>query len=451
MSSIKKTIKLKKVVRKVEKVEKVDVEEEVKDELKENTKCCNNCKKNVEISKYYKCKKNKDNICSKCIDCYKLVLKNKSLLKASNREKEQIIIGEIWKTIPTFQKYEASTLGRIRFIKFKTLLKPIINCNGYAATNLSNENNIKISIQFHRIIAITFLINIEKKLTINHKNKKKTDNRLENLEWATYKEQSIHKFTFQPKTNVPTSKSHNLENLENEIWKPIVGYERYQISNLGRIKYPTSKTKYLISFGCLSKKYGTISLTKDKISKHFFIHRLVASAFITNDNCKPYVNHIDSNTKNNNVNNLEWVTPSENTLHSYKNGLMKTKYKSIYQLDSQNKIIKEWNSITEASKMLNLKRYNIGHVLCGKSKTAGSFYWCYKSKYNPLIKNLKLINGIKIKQIDIKTNKIIKEWNSVTEAVNFIKIEKKCNISGICTCIKRTNNIAYGYKWEYAD
>jgi hypothetical protein len=50
------------------------------------------------------------------------------------------------------------------------------------------------------------------------------------------------------------------------------------------------------------------------------LHRLIAEAFIENPNNYPFVNHIDGNKKNNNLNNLEWCTQSQNCLHSVKMG-----------------------------------------------------------------------------------------------------------------------------------
>lgn len=57
--------------------------------------------------------------------------------------------------------------------------------------------------------------------------------------------------------------------------------------------------------------------------KQYRVHRLVAEAFIPNPNNLPCVNHKDGNKQNNSVDNLEWVTYSENTIHSFKTGLQK--------------------------------------------------------------------------------------------------------------------------------
>lgn len=62
--------------------------------------------------------------------------------------------------------------------------------------------------------------------------------------------------------------------------------------------------------------YYVVHLRKNGLRKMFYVHRLVANAFITNDNCYPVVNHKDYNKHNNNVNNLEWCTVKENVNYS---------------------------------------------------------------------------------------------------------------------------------------
>ena len=100
----------------------------------------------------------------------------------------------------------------------------------------------------------------------------------------------------------------------NEIFVPIEGYSKYQISNLGRIKSTVGKEKILKTW--INKGYYSVSLMKDKVQKNHLIHRLVAQAFIPNPENKLEVNHIDGDTKNFNISNLEWSTHSENIHHS---------------------------------------------------------------------------------------------------------------------------------------
>ena len=105
-----------------------------------------------------------------------------------------------------------------------------------------------------------------------------------------------------------------------EQWKIIDGYSDYQISTNGRV----NSMKH---FNCKILKqhknwggYYNIGLRENGKRKTIDIHRLVAIAFIPNLNNKPEVNHKDGNRENNRVENLEWVTKSENEKHAYKIG-----------------------------------------------------------------------------------------------------------------------------------
>jgi hypothetical protein len=115
----------------------------------------------------------------------------------------------------------------------------------------------------------------------------------------------------------------------NEIWKDINGYQGvYQVSNLGRVrsldrqivylrrgKLITSKHRGRIMKGSYTEGYLRIQLGKYGLRD--FIHRLVAQAFIPNPENKPEVNHINLIRDDNRVENLEWVTASENVIHGH--------------------------------------------------------------------------------------------------------------------------------------
>jgi hypothetical protein len=119
--------------------------------------------------------------------------------------------------------------------------------------------------------------------------------------------------------------------------------------------------------------YIYVRVNKDK----YALHRLIAFTFLENPENKEYVNHIDGNKTNNSLENIEWNTPRENSLHSHKIGLNKGNKRKIIQFDLELNKIQEFNSIIEASKFLHISPSNIKAVLYNKQKTAGRFIFKY--------------------------------------------------------------------------
>ena len=110
-----------------------------------------------------------------------------------------------------------------------------------------------------------------------------------------------------------------------EAWKTIDGYERYQISNTGKVVSDKRQGSKGGEINPTKNEFGylQVKLYKDGAGKYnnFAVHRLVASAFIDNPYNLPEVNHKDGDKNNNNVENLEWVTRQENVKHSFETGL----------------------------------------------------------------------------------------------------------------------------------
>lgn len=121
-----------------------------------------------------------------------------------------------------------------------------------------------------------------------------------------------------------------------EMWKDIEGYEGlYQVSNQGRVRIIKERKLSIDKNG-----YNTVMLVNNGQRKLCKVHRLVAKAFIDNSEFKTQVNHIDGDKSNNKSDNLEWVTPSENTLHSYKMGLAKSSKGRALSVETKMKISK---------------------------------------------------------------------------------------------------------------
>lgn len=123
-----------------------------------------------------------------------------------------------------------------------------------------------------------------------------------------------------------------------ECWRDITDYEgMYQISNSGNVRGldrtivtrlgVKQKIKGMVMKQALNHKgYPIIYLSAKNKCKTMSVHRIVAKAFIDNSNKYPEVNHIDGNKENNNVENLEWCTPSQNCLHAHATGLRTSKH-----------------------------------------------------------------------------------------------------------------------------
>lgn len=125
---------------------------------------------------------------------------------------------------------------------------------------------------------------------------------------------------------------------QEEKWLPAPGYEGYyEVSNLGRVKSAAIFIRHDGNWadeGGYTKKikirtqqtnrygYKAIKMCKMGNCKRCLVHRLIALAFIPTDNPKLQINHIDGDKTNNNVNNLEWVTPKENMKHAWETGLI---------------------------------------------------------------------------------------------------------------------------------
>lgn len=175
-----------------------------------------------------------------------------------------------------------------------------------------------------------------------------------------------------------------------EEWKDVKGYEGlYQVSNLGRIK----AMRKVDMRGCVRKEKlmkqvinsngrPVIHLHKDGERRTLFVHRLVAEAFIPNTERKAEVNHINGIKDDNRVENLEWVTRSENMLHAQRTGLHSMEKaneahkKKVCQI-SDRVVIKIYDSVEEASKATGIERSNISLASNGKRGSAGGFEWRY--------------------------------------------------------------------------
>lgn len=193
---------------------------------------------------------------------------------------------------------------------------------------------------------------------------------------------------------------YDLEDLPNEEWKDIEGYEGlYQVSDYSRIKsLPRFKIKIVKILKPYKDKYNryVVSLYNGKNRKHQFVHRLVAQTFIPNPESKPEVNHISPTTKelcDNRVCNLEWATSKENSQWTIACGNLykptlgkfgKDNYRSkpIIQLDTNNVFIKKWANAREINRILGIDYRFVSRCCTHKCKTVHGYVFVFEEEYN---------------------------------------------------------------------
>ena len=256
--------------------------------------------------------------------------------------------------------------------------------------------------------------------------------------------------------------------LQDEIWMPLITpyYDYtglYSVSNLGRV--------WAVRKKCIMKQYTTwngrleIGLSNSDFIKRERIHRLVAYVFIPNPNNLPQINHKDGNTKNNNINNLEWVTHSENMLHAYEHGLISKKVGtnsvlSKYPEETIKSVINDLKntelSVPELSKKYKISKGLIHSIQYGNSWSHLSGFhkdmkWQRKNSVEKRAKAIKdsgfNFNRTELVAIDKQTNEIF-EFQSAKECAKFLEVNK-CMISKYLKHEVQNKKYNIMYKQDY--
>lgn len=415
---------------------------------------------------------------------------------------------EEWRVITDFPNYYVSNLGNVKNIKTSKIMKQTIK-SGYYHVCLTNET-IKKIFKIHRLVALSFINNPENKPEVNHEDKNKLNNNVNNLSWMTRKENNQHKTTnliYKSNKNKPiyristnniilerynsiehagnwayvnnyTKTAHNgrnsigncvnnltktaygfkwefiCNNIVDEEWKEINFSELCKDKIINKKYYVSNLGRYKNSYGNIMENYkvndnGYIRVNIN--NKTFLLHRLIAYTFLPNIKNKNQVNHKDGNKLNNNIENLEFVTNQENQIHKYKLGLSKHFTKKIKQYDLNGELIIEHISTVSAAKKLNISSSTINSVLNNRRKTAGGFIWKYShnDKINNIETNKITINknrGKQVCQYDLDMN-LIKTHNSINQAFKNTNIHKN-NIWCVINNLRKT---AGGFIWKYLD
>lgn len=243
-------------------------------------------------------------------------------------EKEQ------WKTIPNYEEYEVSNLGRIKRLAYdksickgakqyckEKVLKPQTRKFGYQAVTLSKNSKAK-SFLIHRLVATVFIPNPDNLPQVNHKDENTSNNCVSNLEWCDQKYNS----------NYGTSKKRISEKLKNGILsKPVEQYDK--------------KGNYINEYPSAIEASRCLNL-----------------------NVSGIVSCCNNNLKYKHCGGFQWKYKNDEKVITN----ISTK---IVQYTKSENIVESFENVTEASKATGISRTSITNCLSGLSKTAGGFIW----------------------------------------------------------------------------
>jgi len=214
-----------------------------------------------------------------------------------------------------------------------------------------------------------------------------------------------------------------------EQWKTLEDFSNYEVSNLGKVR--NIKTGLEIKSTLNSSGYFGLNLYDNGRRKAVRMHQLVANYFIPKIEGKNFVNHIDGNKQNNRLYNLEWCTPSENSLHSKKiirNENQKRSYKTEnIVLNENEKQEEQWKVVEGYS---NYKISNFGRII---------------NKNNQILKMNKNVSGYT--QIAISNNNIRKTLliHRLVAQAFIPEVEGKTHVNHIDG--NKQNNRATNLEW----
>lgn len=170
------------------------------------------------------------------------------------------------------------------------------------------------------------------------------------------------------------------------VWKKIDGFDNYSVSTVGDVR--NDKSGENLTAWRTKNGYWCVNPSQNGITQRFYVHRLVAQAFIPNPAEKEQVNHINGVKSDNRVENLEWCTSSENHRHrsrvlgvkssgehmSMMQDLARlTHYKPVLCVET--KVV--FGSVVDAAKSVDRSPCSIVDALKGRHETCAGFHWKY--------------------------------------------------------------------------
>lgn len=251
---------------------------------------------------------------------------------------------------------------------------------------------------------------------------------------------------------------------EEAVWKTYPGIDFLQVNQFGEVRtidhYVTYKNgvKHFYKGHVLKQYpdrggYMTVYISVNGKRLHLLVHRVVATCFLPNPDNLPEVNHKDCNRANNNVNNLEWCTPQENTAyrdklgHTAKHNAPK---KPVFAVNLKTLEVLHFESRNEAARQLGVDSGHINDVLKGRYKYTGGYWFTEnedeitKEKIQEIKDSMKFLGGVYA--VNLKTLEASR-FESRKEAAHQLGIDP----SSITKVAKGRQKQTGGYWFCYAD
>lgn len=411
--------------------------------------------------------------------------------------------------LPGFEKYKFNKVGVCKSYqgKYPKIIRPGRDDNGYYFYYVINDKGKPKIMRRNRIIATIFIPNPDNKPQVDHLNRKRHDDRVENLSWATSSENNKNRDlkAIAEKLYKSVGKFDMEGNLIEEYKNSFEAAADIETENFlsvpGSIRSCAVRNKGIYDFGKCSTMYGyiwqymydeykynllpgeiLIPIKNDYIESSYFItnylniinkhgykkhlhilggyptcpmsingkykmmrmHRIVGLFFVEGRTKeRDIINHKDENRLNYHPSNLEWCTSSENNLHS-----IHKKNKIIDQYDVRTgEFIKRFKSAKEAAKTIPNSLHGTIRDAANKVKNAYGYIWKYGDSIILIPDDVKdKIKTIR-KPVDQFTleGKFVKRYESISSA------REETGVGNISFCCFNIKSVGGGYLWREAD
>lgn len=161
----------------------------------------------------------------------------------------------------------------------------------------------------------------------------------------------------------------------NEVeWRQVLEHPNYEVNNLGQVRH--KQRRQILKPRSNNSGYQYVNFKVNGKNTNFAVHRIVANAFIPNPNGYSEVNHINYDKNDNRVENLEWVSSSQNKKHAYlKEENHKSRGKIVEQYSLNGDYIKSFDSVSEAANEFGCCVAAISNCCLGRTKSSQGYRW----------------------------------------------------------------------------